>query len=968
MINSPLFTRPSLRKCVFLTLRVRRVHAAAPTSGFGRRQDEESRNVRVSVWWDFENCNIPAGVNVYRIGQSIINAVRCNGIKGPVQITAYGDVLQLSRTKQEALSSSGINMTHVPNGGKNSADRLLLVDLMCWVSQNPPPAHLFLISGDRDFAGILHRLRMNNYNVLLASPESASGVLCSAASIMWHWNSLVRGENLAGRIYNQPPDGPYGSWYGHYKVSTKDPYAGIESSSSKSENIRESCPEQKPATAPASVVKRIRRILSSFPQGISITELRLELDRQSVNLDRNFYGHKKFPKFLLSMPQVLKLHRDDGGQYIIHPINQRPIEAIDPEPTTPTELSTDIRETEVYAPCKLSQQVIDSRHGASVTHATVPAETNIKVVEELPGKANVKHPTDERAVDKADIAVDQALLTPVASQGQQSASEAGVFRRVWNKWFGPRPDNAAKDDCISLSDDTGMEKHRVSHDEESPPLSNPGRSGGNNSRNNTSPSPAALPAFDNFQSYPDETIAKSQKCGDEVSTGPRPNIFRRFANWCRFQRNDGLDNSNKLVTPSVVVPAAKFDHIVSSEAFWSDMKSFLGTSRGSAIICQCRNREDLAQQLQKAGPADLMSLRQDELLHLTGVLISERKLIREDPSLKFPFMLTKSCSHSPRGLSSFFRSEGSPTRRALENDVAKKHKSIAHTGVSAPIQSENPPDRSTRRTLDDCQVLVKDILQRDTGRYYIGSFREEFFDRYGYALDLQSLGYQNLSSLLEDMPGVTVRSPFLFPTKKASEYGEKGQESDASCPLPGQVVDLPSLCMKYEEADSTWEELGPVMKTSITNVEHQAPFGTKSSEQGTKFEYEAVLSEDDLSDSEDEFTSSRHCGRTQKADQDDSSLLQILDSWYKKEESNDGGKVGTTNDEGKGDSTSSDSEPSIMSHVLSEETTIQPHLGRKQKRGRAISFVAESDENRKDKLIDGILGSLKRSGEAGMQG
>ena len=66
--------------------------------------------------------------------------------------------------------------------GKNSADRFLLVNLMDWVSQNPPPAHLFFISGDTDFAGILHKLRMNNYNILLAGSRNVP-VLSSAANV-----------------------------------------------------------------------------------------------------------------------------------------------------------------------------------------------------------------------------------------------------------------------------------------------------------------------------------------------------------------------------------------------------------------------------------------------------------------------------------------------------------------------------------------------------------------------------------------------------------------------------------------------------------------------------------------------------------------------------------------------------------------------------------------------------------------
>lgn len=54
--------------------------------------------------------------NAFRVAQSITNAIRANGIKGPIEITAFGDVMQISRTNQEALSATGINLTHVPSG------------------------------------------------------------------------------------------------------------------------------------------------------------------------------------------------------------------------------------------------------------------------------------------------------------------------------------------------------------------------------------------------------------------------------------------------------------------------------------------------------------------------------------------------------------------------------------------------------------------------------------------------------------------------------------------------------------------------------------------------------------------------------------------------------------------------------------------------------------------------------------
>ncbi|KAJ4887649.1 putative endonuclease or glycosyl hydrolase [Raphanus sativus] len=292
-----------------------------------RHEEEPSRGVKVSVWWDFENCHLPSGANVYKVAQSITSAVRINGIKGPITITAFGDVLQLSRTNQEALSSTGINLTHVPQDGKNSTDRSLITDLMCWVAHNPPPAHLFLISSDRDFSGVLHKLRMSNYNVLLAGYEERSpGVLCSAASIMWDWSALVRGKNLAGKCFNQPPDGPYNSWYGHYKAPLLDPFAVSstkqEACGSTSVVRVEELREEEGNPVPEEVVKEIGLVLGLYPKGVSITELREQLKKRDVPLGEDFYGHMKFSRFLLSMPEILQVVPKSEGVFLIHACKQ----------------------------------------------------------------------------------------------------------------------------------------------------------------------------------------------------------------------------------------------------------------------------------------------------------------------------------------------------------------------------------------------------------------------------------------------------------------------------------------------------------------------------------------------------------------------------------------------------------------------------------------------------------------------
>ncbi|OIV96993.1 hypothetical protein TanjilG_26770 [Lupinus angustifolius] len=346
--------------------------SSSPSSSsypYSRRHDDESRNVRVSVWWDFENCNLPTGVNVCKIAPAITEAVRTKGIKGPLQITAFGDVLQLSRANQEALAYTGIQLTHIPNGGKNSADRSLLVELMHWVSQNPPPAHLFLISGDKDFAGLLHRLRMNNYNILLATTGKAPDVLCSAATITWQWSSLIKGEDLAGKHFNHPPDGPFGSWYGNYKMPLENPFSTVEqSTSSPAVEIYEPTPESKPGVIPKSVLRRVRHILSLHTKGISISDLRAELAKCDVYVDKSLYGHKTFSRFLLSIPNVQLRSLGDGNFFVrlIRPGSPEPAESTILLPTTSAVKG---EEKGYVATLKSNGVVSDNARDADETHS-----------------------------------------------------------------------------------------------------------------------------------------------------------------------------------------------------------------------------------------------------------------------------------------------------------------------------------------------------------------------------------------------------------------------------------------------------------------------------------------------------------------------------------------------------------------------------------------------------------------------
>jgi hypothetical protein len=88
----------------------------APPHLYGAGWEQGWEDVRISVWWDFENCHIPVGFEVHKVGYNIVSGLRTSGFKGPVSIAAYGDILQISRSAQEALTSTGIRLCHVPCG------------------------------------------------------------------------------------------------------------------------------------------------------------------------------------------------------------------------------------------------------------------------------------------------------------------------------------------------------------------------------------------------------------------------------------------------------------------------------------------------------------------------------------------------------------------------------------------------------------------------------------------------------------------------------------------------------------------------------------------------------------------------------------------------------------------------------------------------------------------------------------
>ncbi|XXG84702.1 hypothetical protein AAC387_Pa10g2164 [Persea americana] len=167
--------------------------SAGSTGGGGGLGEWKYGQAKTSVWWDIENCHVPKGFDAHVIAQNISSALANLDYRGPVSISAYGDTNKILPSVQHALSSTGIALNHVPAGVKDASDKKILVDMLFWAVDNPPPANYLLISGDRDFSNALHQLRMRRYNILLAQPKQVSAPLVAAAKSVWLWTSLLAG-------------------------------------------------------------------------------------------------------------------------------------------------------------------------------------------------------------------------------------------------------------------------------------------------------------------------------------------------------------------------------------------------------------------------------------------------------------------------------------------------------------------------------------------------------------------------------------------------------------------------------------------------------------------------------------------------------------------------------------------------------------------------------------------------------
>lgn len=405
----------------------------------------------------------------------------------------------------------------------------------------------------------------------------------------------------------------------------------------------------------------------------------------------------------------------------------------------------------------------------------------------------------------------------------------------------------------------------------------------------------------------------------------------------------------------LVLPVKCYD----SNRFRSNGMPFLQIALSAVSdLCQvfsyaisCRFRENLAQSLQKQGPIVLRSLSIGDLLHLIDLLISDKKWLEERDVLRYPFRIThpagKPLQNNSTSSSNGLRHIFSDRKQNLQKCKERKHQNLPHTGVPQPIVHRGSLSKSNTEVLADCKKLVDQIVKEYPEGFNVGGFRKLFLEKYGYPLDLQKLGHEKFATLLKVMPGAVMVSSLILPAGALMNPNLQ----NGGLPIEETHGGSSIISNKDDESDS-WDELGPLGSSGSEKDEMDAQL-TGKSRKGTeeRLQFYEPLREDDFSDSEDEtpYTRSEDEGKSKLPSE--SALLDILDSWHGQKEGHSK-RDDTTSKNNAMDSVETGSD--LCSSEAAKPT-------RKPKSQKSYSFVKEADS--KDKLINGILGSLNKTGD-----
>jgi uncharacterized protein (TIGR00288 family) len=271
----------------------------------------------LALFCDFEN--IALGVRDARYAQFDINRVLERLLlKGSIVVKkAYCDWERYKEFKA-GMHQAGfelIEIPHVKQSGKNSADIRMVVDALDLCYTKPHVETFVIISGDSDFSPLVAKLRENDKGVIgIGVKNSTSDLLTASCDEFIFYDDLVREvrEQKARRTGRRKP--PAAATAATTATAAETPAAKDEDHEHDREH---DAFDLVLATIDALIAER------GEDEKIWGSMVKQALKRRKPGFNESYYGFRSFNKLLeeAAARRLLTLERDEkSGGYLIHSV------------------------------------------------------------------------------------------------------------------------------------------------------------------------------------------------------------------------------------------------------------------------------------------------------------------------------------------------------------------------------------------------------------------------------------------------------------------------------------------------------------------------------------------------------------------------------------------------------------------------------------------------------------------------
>ena len=156
------------------------------------------------MFWDAETVRIPSRYSAREMYEKLRTALQDYG-RCRDGIRIIGD-LQCQRRLCSELMDMGCWLFDVPPNGKpNRADGIIVVEIMAFALDHPPPATIILITGDSDYGYPLSKLRARGYRIILIVPSAVKASLKLSADVILEWERDVLHMSVDAHISTPEP-------------------------------------------------------------------------------------------------------------------------------------------------------------------------------------------------------------------------------------------------------------------------------------------------------------------------------------------------------------------------------------------------------------------------------------------------------------------------------------------------------------------------------------------------------------------------------------------------------------------------------------------------------------------------------------------------------------------------------------------------------------------------------------------